>query len=194
MGTFPVLVRRILGMCHLWGERVEDRATGVQLAAAGDDVPLVQLGATDDPACLFTSQVAVRRRSAAGLRDTPCGSGYDVRALYQVDSPTSAPERCAPRVGGSDMTSTRRLPPPHTEEYAWQGHAACRGMNSEVFFVPPNVRGPALREREAHAKNICAACPVQRACREHALNVGEPYGIWGGLTPVERAQAGARIN
>jgi WhiB family redox-sensing transcriptional regulator len=26
------------------------------------------------------------------------------------------------------------------------------------------------------------------ACREHALKVREPYGVWGGLTEEEREQ------
>jgi len=27
---------------------------------------------------------------------------------------------------------------------------------------------------------------VLERCREHALKVHEPYGVWGGLTPRER--------
>jgi WhiB family redox-sensing transcriptional regulator len=27
---------------------------------------------------------------------------------------------------------------------------------------------------------------VLERCREHALKVQEPYGVWGGLTPRER--------
>ncbi|HEY4572108.1 MAG TPA: WhiB family transcriptional regulator, partial [Kribbella sp.] len=29
-------------------------------------------------------------------------------------------------------------------------------------------------------------CPVRRECREHALLVGEAYGVWGGTTEEER--------
>jgi WhiB family redox-sensing transcriptional regulator len=36
------------------------------------------------------------------------------------------------------------------------------------------------------AKAYCADCPVLARCREHALVVHEPYGVWGGLTPRER--------
>jgi WhiB family redox-sensing transcriptional regulator len=33
---------------------------------------------------------------------------------------------------------------------------------------------------------MCRRCPVMAQCRAHALEVGEPYGIWGGLSESER--------
>jgi WhiB family redox-sensing transcriptional regulator len=33
---------------------------------------------------------------------------------------------------------------------------------------------------------MCRTCPVMAQCRAHALDVGEPYGIWGGLSETER--------
>jgi len=33
---------------------------------------------------------------------------------------------------------------------------------------------------------VCHRCPVLTACREHALRVAEPYGVWGGLSAEER--------
>ena len=30
-------------------------------------------------------------------------------------------------------------------------------------------------------------CPVLTQCRQYALDAAEPYGIWGGMTPLERA-------
>ncbi|HEX7662556.1 MAG TPA: WhiB family transcriptional regulator, partial [Pseudonocardiaceae bacterium] len=47
-------------------------------------------------------------------------------------------------------------------------------------------RGPARARREARAKAICQSCPVLELCRQHALAVQEPYGIWGGLSESER--------
>ncbi|MTA96041.1 MAG: WhiB family transcriptional regulator, partial [Actinobacteria bacterium] len=44
------------------------------------------------------------------------------------------------------------------------------------------------------AKAICASCPVLAQCRDHALAVQEPYGIWGGLSEDERAELIARSN
>ncbi|MDQ0377478.1 WhiB family redox-sensing transcriptional regulator [Amycolatopsis thermophila] len=59
-------------------------------------------------------------------------------------------------------------------------------MDSGAFFHPDGERGPARARREARAKAICQSCPVLRLCREHALAVHEPYGIWGGLSEAER--------
>ena len=33
---------------------------------------------------------------------------------------------------------------------------------------------------------MCRQCPVIQECRSHALEVGEPYGVWGGLSESER--------
>ena len=84
------------------------------------------------------------------------------------------------------MADVRRLPLPVAEIWEWQIRGACRGMNSDLFFHPERERGPARAEREARAKTVCRACPVIRQCRDHALAVQEPYGVWGGLSESER--------
>jgi WhiB family transcriptional regulator, redox-sensing transcriptional regulator len=71
----------------------------------------------------------------------------------------------------------------------WQLKAACRGENSGAFYPP--LRLELRRERRARehvAKAICRECPVREECLEHALRFDERYGIWGGLTDVERRQ------
>jgi WhiB family redox-sensing transcriptional regulator len=72
------------------------------------------------------------------------------------------------------------------EYWDWQAAAACRGLDSEVFFHPENERGPSRRRREQNAKRVCAYCPVQRTCLAWALRTREPYGVWGGLSTEER--------
>jgi WhiB family redox-sensing transcriptional regulator len=62
-------------------------------------------------------------------------------------------------------------------------------MDSSVFFHPLDERNEARQQRVAAAKRICQACPALAACREHALRVREPYGVWGGLSEDERASA-----
>jgi WhiB family redox-sensing transcriptional regulator len=84
------------------------------------------------------------------------------------------------------MANLSRLPGPNADFWDWQLQAACRGLDSEVFFHPDGQRGAARAEREQRAKQICASCPVIAQCREHALQVREPYGVWGGLTEDER--------
>lgn len=86
------------------------------------------------------------------------------------------------------MADVRLLPVPVAEVWDWQMWAACRGMDSAVFFHPDGERGPSRAGREARAKRICEGCPVRRQCLGHALAVREPYGVWGGLSAAERAE------
>ena len=76
-----------------------------------------------------------------------------------------------------------------TEE-SWQLKAACRGPHATVFFPPSHgERREARQSREQAAKSICHSCPVCTACREYALEIREPHGIWGGLNELERKSA-----
>ncbi|GDY28663.1 WhiB family transcriptional regulator [Gandjariella thermophila] len=84
------------------------------------------------------------------------------------------------------MSDVTRLPQPVAERWDWQLYGACRGFDSTLFFHPDGERGPARERREARAKAICFSCPVLEKCREHALAVQEPYGIWGGMGEGER--------
>nr|WP_073366692.1 WhiB family transcriptional regulator [Rhodococcus jostii] len=70
-----------------------------------------------------------------------------------------------------------------------QLRAACRGMNSSIFFHPDRERGQARERRIRVAKFICHQCPVIDACREHALTVVEPYGIWRGMSEADRSNS-----
>ncbi len=73
------------------------------------------------------------------------------------------------------------------EDELWQTKAACRGPQAEAFFPPQHFERKAdKREREKHAKAICASCPVRRPCLQYALDIGEAHGVWGGLNESER--------
>ncbi|MCJ7857918.1 WhiB family transcriptional regulator [Corynebacterium kalidii] len=87
------------------------------------------------------------------------------------------------------MPQTSDLPGSATAFWDWQLHGSCRGAESAVFFHPDGERGRARALREHRAKAICNECPVLAQCREHALSVGEVYGIWGGMGESERAAA-----
>jgi WhiB family redox-sensing transcriptional regulator len=84
------------------------------------------------------------------------------------------------------MAAVHRLPLPVAEIWEWQIRGSCRGMNSDLFFHAEGERGSARAEREARAKMVCRGCQVIRQCRDHALAVHEPYGVWGGLSVAER--------
>jgi WhiB family redox-sensing transcriptional regulator len=81
----------------------------------------------------------------------------------------------------------RLRPVPRVENWDWQLHAACRGMDVAVFYHPTGERDRARRKRIDDAKAICRACPVLGECRAQALALREPFGIWGGLSELERS-------
>jgi WhiB family redox-sensing transcriptional regulator len=66
----------------------------------------------------------------------------------------------------------------------WRARAACRDKDPELFY-PVGDSGPALLQI-AEAKSVCDSCPVRRACLAEALDSGQDYGVWGGLTEDER--------
>ena len=84
-------------------------------------------------------------------------------------------------------------PEPVAALWEWQFQGLCRTTNPDIFFHPEGERGPSRRRREARAKAICEQCPVLRECREHALAVHEPYGVWGGMTEEERDEVYRRL-
>jgi WhiB family transcriptional regulator, redox-sensing transcriptional regulator len=71
-------------------------------------------------------------------------------------------------------TDSGRLPEPLVNNWDWQMSAACRGMDSDLFFHPPKERSKARHRRIIAAKAICETCPVIEHCLEHALVVQEP--------------------
>jgi len=74
-------------------------------------------------------------------------------------------------------------------QVGWQYRAACKGPQSHLFFAPNRLERKDERvTRERTAKAICRQCPVLAECREYALSVREPHGIWGGLNEYERRQ------
>jgi WhiB family redox-sensing transcriptional regulator len=86
------------------------------------------------------------------------------------------------------MRLPQRLPGPNADGWDWQLRGRCRGVDSSLFFSPDGERWRLRAEREKRAKEICRRCPVLVQCREHALAVGEPFGVWGGLSEAERAR------
>lgn len=69
----------------------------------------------------------------------------------------------------------------------WQLRASCNGPESKFFFPPHYVERRDERDRrERRAKEICSTCVVRQECLDYALGIREQYGIWGGLSEMER--------
>lgn len=61
----------------------------------------------------------------------------------------------------------------------WEG-ARCAETDPEAFF-------PEKGESSQEAKKVCASgCPLRDFCLQYALENGEEYGIWGGMSAIER--------
>jgi WhiB family redox-sensing transcriptional regulator len=61
----------------------------------------------------------------------------------------------------------------------WRDLALCAQTDPEAFF-------PDKGESPRPAKRVCARCEVRAECLQYALDHGERFGIWGGLSERER--------
>jgi len=66
----------------------------------------------------------------------------------------------------------------------WHHRAACMGEDPELFFPEGNTSA-ALRQTE-EAKAVCRRCEVAAACLKWAIESGQEYGVWGGMSDGER--------
>lgn len=63
---------------------------------------------------------------------------------------------------------------------SWTDSARCADGDPEIFFPPRNKPGKAARA-------VCAECQVRAQCLAYAtVHAHENYGIWGGLSRLER--------
>lgn len=83
---------------------------------------------------------------------------------------------------------------------AWQDDAACINVPSEIFhptivdeegveWFDDGTIWEAFGDTSGYydqARSICEQCPVRQACLSQALQEKERWGMWGGLTPIER--------
>lgn len=69
----------------------------------------------------------------------------------------------------------------------WAHRALCRDDPAFLYSAEnPSDRGElgkAWRARQV----VCLRCPVRDQCLKHALDFPEPYDVWGGFTPPQRA-------
>jgi len=62
---------------------------------------------------------------------------------------------------------------------AWTDGALCAQADPEDWF-------PEKGQSTRIAKAICCRCPVKAPCLAYALDRGERFGVWGGLSERER--------
>ncbi len=80
------------------------------------------------------------------------------------------------------------LPGASFATWEWQERGLCRERDEHLFVGPDREGAATRRRRERRATAVCQACPVLQRCRQHALSVPEPHGVWGGLTERERTR------
>lgn len=61
----------------------------------------------------------------------------------------------------------------------WQSRALCAQVDPELFF-------PEKGGTDRPAKQVCQGCEVRPECLAYALEHGEHFGVWGGLSRPER--------
>lgn len=71
-------------------------------------------------------------------------------------------------------------------EHPWPGDwvldALCAQTDPEAFF--PEGKGGSTNA----AKQLCARCPVRALCLQYALDTHIMHGVWGGVSPRDRAR------
>ena len=82
------------------------------------------------------------------------------------------------------MTDTNPWRSTGAERTDWRDHAACSGLDPDLFF-PVSTSGASRTDIEA-ARRVCQRCPVTTLCLRWALDLGHVSGIWGGTTEEER--------
>lgn len=73
----------------------------------------------------------------------------------------------------------------------------CSGHGIDIWFPPTRKGGMSREERkkrdddEKFARKTCLECESRVHCLEYSLR-HEPFGTWGGLTEIERAEMRVR--
>lgn len=68
----------------------------------------------------------------------------------------------------------------------WIGAAACKGMDTSLFFPETGDSKQAVE-----AKNVCRGCPVRGECLNYAI-LNREIGIWGGTSGIDRRKIRGR--
>ena len=73
---------------------------------------------------------------------------------------------------------------PKYEQVDWD-QAECRGVYTELFYRVEEERNQTAYQYINAVRSICGRGPIPRDCLSYAFG-NEDYGVWGGLTSLER--------
>ena len=73
---------------------------------------------------------------------------------------------------------------PKHSEIDWE-LAECRGLYTDLFYMVEEERNSTAYQYINAVRSICAKCPLWKECLAYAFTF-EDYGVWGGLTSIER--------
>jgi WhiB family transcriptional regulator, redox-sensing transcriptional regulator len=74
--------------------------------------------------------------------------------------------------------------PAELDTYQADRPCQCRDRDPDDWY--PEGR---LTSDDQHAQELCRGCPLQIKCLRFALQIGEPYGVWGGVSEGTRDAA-----
>lgn len=63
----------------------------------------------------------------------------------------------------------------------WYDRANCHGVGADLFY---SERGESVAT--AAAVEVCAGCEVRAECLLWAIDRGEAWGVWGGMSVSQR--------
>ena len=74
---------------------------------------------------------------------------------------------------------------PKYREVKWE-NAECLGVYTDLFYRVEEERNTTAYQYINAVRSICGRCPIQKECLAYAFG-NEDFGVWGGLTSLERA-------
>jgi hypothetical protein len=75
-----------------------------------------------------------------------------------------------------------------SEPPTWRKQSACRGLDTNMFFVNAGQTVKATNIK----KQLCKKCVVRKSCLQYALD-NKCKGIWGGTSEHERKKFGKKL-
>jgi WhiB family redox-sensing transcriptional regulator len=71
---------------------------------------------------------------------------------------------------------------PSADDVVWQLRGTCASSNDPDLWMAPSAQKKMIQK----AKEACRECPVISECAKWALDTHQEYGVWGGLSEIDR--------